>query len=86
MVRLDRETIRGADRLPLGFSLSGADLTYLRRCQGLSMAELARVLGVTEMSVWRWEHGKVKPQRSHLLKLVELFPELVPVNSSESQG
>lgn len=86
MVKLDRETLRGVDRLPLNFSVRPGDLKYLRKRQGLSMAEVAKVLSVTEMSVWRWEHGKARPQRSHLLKLVEIFPQLLPVKATKRQS
>jgi len=34
-----------------------AEVRNLRQRMGLSQAELAELMGVTEYTVWRWEHG-----------------------------
>ena len=40
---------------PLG--MSARDFRTMRRVAGLTMAETAKALGVTERTVLRWEHG-----------------------------
>lgn len=36
-------------------------LRYIRLQAGLTQEELANALGVTSMSIWRWESGKNMP-------------------------
>lgn len=49
---------------PLDFSHGesfGMRLNRLRRERGLTLAEVAAVLGVSKPTVWAWEKGKAKP-------------------------
>ena len=43
---------------PLG--MSARDFKTMRRVAGLTMAEAAKALGVTERTVLRWEHGETR--------------------------
>ena len=48
------------------------DATKIRLCLGLSKSEFAARLGVTQMTVWRWENGKAKPHSLFRKKLLRL--------------
>ncbi|NBC87946.1 MAG: helix-turn-helix domain-containing protein, partial [Alphaproteobacteria bacterium] len=39
----------------------GSRLNRLRRERGLTLADIAAVLGVSKPTVWAWEKGKAKP-------------------------
>ncbi len=46
--------------------------------RGMSRRGLADKLGVSEMSVWRWESGQLLPKRGHwamILKVTGIRPE-----------
>lgn len=45
---------------------SAVRLAAQRKRLGLSAADFARVLGVSALSVYNWEGGKTRPQRSQL--------------------
>ena len=45
----------------------------LREINGLSQAQLAKEMGITQASVARYEQGKVFPQEEHLLWYAERF-------------
>ena len=48
-------------------------LAKLRRRKGLSQEDLAELLGVTRVTVARWETGKLVPGTSSILKLSEVL-------------
>lgn len=48
------------------------ELIEFRRAQGWSRKQLAEHLGITEMSVWRYEHKKSRPSWVVIRKLHEL--------------
>ena len=63
---------------------------YERRCKtGLTQAELARELGVTNKAVSKWETGKSKPTTNILRKMAALFgisvEELLKLREEENQ-
>ena len=43
---------------------------------GLSVAALARELGIAESTVWRWERGKTRPSGLALRQLDQTFRRL----------
>jgi DNA-binding transcriptional regulator YiaG len=43
--------------------LNGEGIAHLRKTQGLSQENLARSLGVSVRSVFRWEHDKENQSR-----------------------
>jgi transcriptional regulator with XRE-family HTH domain len=54
-------------------------LKAYRRIRGLSRKRLARILGVDEATVSRWETGKRQPRDEHARRVRELLagsPEL----------
>lgn len=51
----------------------GNHLFALRKSSGLSQAELAEKLGVTNKAVSKWENGRAKPSTDTLRKLAVLF-------------
>lgn len=44
--------------------------------EGLDQQDVGDLLGVTQSTVSTWERGEATPVRSHVERLVELFPEL----------
>ena len=45
----------------------------LRINRGLTLAYIARQLGVSKPTVWAWEHGKARPVESRIAALAELL-------------
>lgn len=43
---------------------------------GLSMAEVAKAVGVAEPTVWRWERGDHKPRGAAAIRWAELLHDL----------
>lgn len=48
-------------------------LKELREAAGLSMAELARAVGVSDASICKWENGDAEPKISYVAKLEAFF-------------
>jgi transcriptional regulator with XRE-family HTH domain len=48
-------------------------LKAYRRIRGLSRKSLARMLGVDEGTLWRWETGRRRPQGEHARRVRELL-------------
>lgn len=48
---------------------SAARLAAQRKKLGLSAADFARLLGVSALSVYKWEGGKTRPQRPQLVAI-----------------
>jgi transcriptional regulator with XRE-family HTH domain len=46
-----------------------------RRRRGLSATEVARRVGVSRNTLWRWETGRAGPSGRHLLALAEALEE-----------
>lgn len=49
-----------------------------RKCAGLSQSQVARLLGVSDKAVSKWENGKAKPGTDTLRKMATLFQ--VPID------
>ena len=61
-----------------GLARAWADAIHTRRSAleahaGLTQAKLARDLGVTPVTVWRWEHAKGVPSQAMQAKLVRVL-------------
>lgn len=54
---------------------SAAEVSSKREAMGLSQAELAAEMGVTEFSVWRWENSKRAITSAHTTLLRMIFDE-----------
>lgn len=50
----------GSARNPLGVTF-GSKINRLRRERGLTLADVAKALGVSKPTVWAWEKGKARP-------------------------
>ncbi|MGX6604794.1 helix-turn-helix domain-containing protein [Micromonosporaceae bacterium Da 78-11] len=48
----------------------------IRLAAGLSMAEVAGAVGVTEPTIWRWEAGKNRPRGVAAIRWAELLSDL----------
>jgi len=59
-----------ADGKPARFQARG--LRSMRQRLGLSAAKMAKLLGVSELSVYNWETGKTTPQKERLAAIVQL--------------
>lgn len=77
---LERQVKRGPRAAPKSEDLGGEGearqlrfsatrLAAQRKRLGLSAADLARLLGVSALSVYNWEGGKTRPQRPQLEKI-----------------
>ena len=55
----------------------GKKLYDLRKKAGLSQSQLARLIGVSDKAVSKWENGKAKPTTDSLRRLGALFQESV---------
>lgn len=62
--RVQAETCGEAEGRQLRFSATR--LAAQRRKLGLSAADFARLLGVSALSVYKWEGGKSRPRRAQL--------------------
>src|SRR5690349_1355600 len=62
-----RET---ADQSTQAATSTGARIRALRTRLGLSQIELAALLGVSNVTVNRWEHDRVRPERDTLDRLL----------------
>ena len=51
-------------------------LKQFQQESGLSWAEIARRIGTSPYTVWRWVEGGVRPHFRHLMALLELAEEL----------
>lgn len=51
----------------------GNYLSRMRKAQGLTQAELAEQLHVTDKAVSRWERGTSEPNTSNLMALARLY-------------
>jgi DNA-binding transcriptional regulator YiaG len=67
---------------------SGKELRFLRNELDMSQAELARVLGVTDQSVARWEKGQCEPNGPAVLalRMIYLLSLLPPKEREEVMG
>jgi transcriptional regulator with XRE-family HTH domain len=69
-----RKTRERADRLPDDFGLG---LRTLREERNLSLRELAERAGVSQVTIWKWEHGYSQPRSRMLPSLAQALQ--VPV-------
>jgi len=53
--------------------LFGRRLVQLRKQRRISQEELAFMVGVSVMTVRRWEHGNYGPEFDNLLKIAEVL-------------
>jgi transcriptional regulator with XRE-family HTH domain len=58
----------------LGHTLPERLIGY-RKTRGLSRKKLARMLGVDECTLWRWERGDRRPQGDHARRVRVLLPD-----------
>ena len=47
----------------------------LREAMLLTLEEMAEQVGVTQRTVWRWEHNQAKPRARHCRKMAALEQE-----------
>jgi predicted transcriptional regulator len=56
-----------------------------RKTLGLSQAQFAKMLGVTNVTISRWEKGKFEPLQYHIKNIKRLLAENRPVESVSMQ-
>jgi DNA-binding transcriptional regulator YiaG len=64
------EAAQASEGTPLRFSASG--LAKQRKRLGLSAASAAALMGVSALSVYKWESGKTRPRASQLPAIASL--------------
>jgi DNA-binding transcriptional regulator YiaG len=55
-----------------GVRFSARSAKAQRRRTGLSAADYARLVGVSPLTIYNWEHGKSRPRKQQLAALVAL--------------
>lgn len=48
----------------------------IRKAAGVTMAEVAAVVGVSEPTVWRWEEGRHRPRGAAAARWADVLAEL----------
>jgi transcriptional regulator with XRE-family HTH domain len=48
----------------------------IRKSAGLSMAEVAEAVGVSEPTIWRWEERKHRPRGAAAIRWADLLQQL----------
>jgi transcriptional regulator with XRE-family HTH domain len=66
----------GYDPRPEGRTF-GERLYRARTARGLSHRDLARLIGVDESTVWKWEDGRHRPTSGLLARLPAVLPKIV---------
>lgn len=61
----------------------GMALRTIRLKKGMTRAELARKIGCSYLNVWFWETGRHYPRGPVLVRLFEMFPELVELTKGQ---
>lgn len=51
--------------------MNGKNITYLRKKQMITQEELAHILGITNITLSRWENGHFEPNATSIKKLCE---------------
>lgn len=64
------EDLEKVTEKPLRFS--ARSVRSQRKRLGLSAADYAKLVGVTQLTVYNWEHGKSRPRREQFERLVAL--------------
>lgn len=68
----------------MGASFSGARIKELRQDLGLSQVELAAILGISNVTVNRWENDRARPQPGTIERLLRLAREGVPAPGDQT--
>jgi len=55
-----------------GGHFSARSVKAQRAKSGLSASDYAKLIGVSPLTIYNWEHGKTKPRKEHLTALVVL--------------
>jgi len=81
---MEQETLQSKDD-----NVFGQLLKQARLARSLSLEQVARRLGVSKVSVWSWEKGKVRPRKQMLRPLseaLEISEEIVTAAVSPAVG
>jgi len=68
------------------FEIDLYQLRKARRASRFSTGEVARRLGKDRSTVWRYEHGQIKPAASTLFLLAELYGVTVDILCHRPEG
>jgi transcriptional regulator with XRE-family HTH domain len=69
--------IASAQRIPIiRQMLTDGTAREIRKAAGLTLADVGSVIGVEEITVYRWETGRRTPRTEHALKLDALLQAL----------
>lgn len=52
-------------------------ISSLRKSAGLRRAELAKLIGVSRGTIYRWESGEIVPRADHYTRVVEVCESLM---------
>jgi transcriptional regulator with XRE-family HTH domain len=63
----------GDAEIRFAWASHGMRLRGLRQQRGLSLAGVARELGVSKVTVWAWEKGKCRPQPARIPALATIY-------------
>ena len=68
----DRLTEPAGEAAPDGARFSARSVKAQRTRLGLSAADYAKLVGVTQLTVYNWESGKTRPRQEQLANLVSV--------------
>ena len=63
----------GAPKKPKPFEFKAQALLEKRTALGVTQKEIAQLLGVSSLSVYKWESGQVHPRAAQLGRIVEVL-------------
>jgi transcriptional regulator with XRE-family HTH domain len=66
--------------------LASARIRQAREGRGFTQLELARRVGASATSVWRWEHGRSRPTYRHLQVLCQVLAQPPGALRGEDRG
>lgn len=61
------------------------NLKQLRKERGVTQAQLAQIVGVSQQCVSQWEHAQIEPTLSYLWRLADFFAVSIDVLSGRTE-
>ncbi len=71
----NQSKLEGGEAIPFGDYMAefGNRIAHYRKLKGLSQSEMAKMLGITQSHLSRWESGSVAPNTANVLALAKVL-------------